>query len=61
MPKLNVGLLFGGCSGEHDVSIVSAKAIAQALTTDENQNRYEVLPFYIQKDGIWQDTAIAQK
>jgi len=61
MPKLKVGLLFGGCSGEHDVSIVSAKAIAQALTTDENQNRYQVLPFYIQKNGIWQDKAIAQK
>lgn len=60
MQKLKVGLLFGGCSGEHEVSIISARAIAQALTTDENQSRYELLPFYIQKNGIWCD-AIAQK
>ena len=36
MAKLRVGLLFGGRSGEHEVSIVSAKAIAKALGTDEN-------------------------
>ncbi|MEX0268742.1 D-alanine--D-alanine ligase family protein [Leptolyngbyaceae cyanobacterium UHCC 1019] len=61
MQKLKVGLLFGGCSGEHEVSINSAIAIAQALTTDENQSRYELLPFYIQKDGVWSDPAISQK
>ncbi|PZV15606.1 MAG: D-alanine--D-alanine ligase [Leptolyngbya sp.] len=61
MQKLKVGLLFGGCSGEHEVSINSAIAIAQALTTDDNQSRYEVVPFYIQKDGVWRDAAIAQK
>ncbi len=61
MQKLKVGLLFGGCSGEHEVSILSARAIAQALTTDENQSRYELLPFYIQKNGVWCGTAIAQK
>lgn len=59
MTKLNVGLLFGGCSGEHNVSISSARAIAQALTSDANREKYELLPFYIQKDGFWQDGAVA--
>lgn len=61
MTKLKVGLLFGGCSGEHEVSIVSARAIAQALKLDQNQTKYIVLPFYIQKDGIWQGTDLAQQ
>ena len=53
MSKLRVGLLFGGCSGEHEVSINSARAIANALATGENTDKYELLPFYIQKDGSW--------
>ncbi|MGB3208162.1 MAG: D-alanine--D-alanine ligase family protein [Crinalium sp.] len=61
MTKLKVGLLFGGCSGEHEVSISSARAIASALKSGENTNKYEVLPFYIQKDGIWQGVEIAQQ
>ncbi len=60
MAKLKVGLLFGGCSGEHDVSIVSAGAIAQALSAPANQDKYEVVPFYIQKNGLWQTGAPAQ-
>ena len=59
MDKLRVGLLFGGCSGEHEVSIVSAQAIAQALTDPTNTDRYEVNPFYIGKDGIWQGSDVA--
>lgn len=61
MSKLRVGLLFGGRSGEHEVSIVSAGAIAKALTTGENSQKYEVCPFYIQKDGVWQGEEIARK
>ena len=53
MKKLRVGLLFGGRSGEHEVSLNSARAIANALETGENQAKYELLPFYIQKDGRW--------
>ena len=53
MTKIRVGLLFGGRSGEHEVSIRSAQAIALALSADENASKYEVLPFYIQKDGRW--------
>jgi D-alanine-D-alanine ligase len=35
------------------VSISSAKAIAKALSTGQNQDKYELLPVYIQKDGRW--------
>lgn len=59
--KLTVGLLFGGCSGEHEVSISSARAIARALTTPANAEKYHLLPFYIQKDGHWQPSAVAQQ
>ncbi len=60
MSKLTVGLLFGGCSGEHEVSIISAKAIAQALTSWENDSKYNFLPFYIQKNGLWRSPEISQ-
>ncbi|MBW4689911.1 MAG: D-alanine--D-alanine ligase [Komarekiella atlantica HA4396-MV6] len=53
MTKLRVGLLFGGRSGEHEVSISSARAIAKALSAEQNAGKYEILPFYIQKDGYW--------
>ena len=61
MTKLKVGLLFGGCSGEHEVSISSARAIAQALKFNSNADKYDVLPFYIQKDGYWQAGDLAQQ
>jgi D-alanine-D-alanine ligase len=56
MGKLQVGLLFGGRSGEHEVSIVSAATIAQALT----QAGYNVTPVYINKHGLWHTGAIAE-
>ncbi len=61
MTQLKVGLLFGGCSGEHEVSISSARAIARGLSADPNAAKYEILPFYIQKDGYWQDCGIARQ
>ena len=61
MTKLRVGLLFGGCSGEHEVSISSARAIAKALTSDQNADKYQVMPVYIQKDGVWQSGEVAQQ
>jgi len=54
MEKRRVGLVFGGCSGEHEVSIASARAIARALSEEQNTSQYELWPVYIQKDGIWQ-------
>lgn len=53
MAKIRVGLLFGGRSGEHEVSINSAQAIAQALQIGDNAHKYDVLPVYIQKNGVW--------
>ncbi|AFZ57702.1 D-alanine--D-alanine ligase [Anabaena cylindrica FACHB-243] len=61
MSKLRVGLLFGGRSGEHEVSIISARAIANALNAEENSHKYEIVPFYIQKDGFWQAGEVAQQ
>ncbi|MEZ2233764.1 D-alanine--D-alanine ligase family protein [Microcoleus sp.] len=61
MTKIRVGLLFGGRSGEHEVSISSARAIARALASDENATKYEVQPFYIQKDGRWLSGTIPQE
>jgi D-alanine-D-alanine ligase len=61
MTRLKVGLLFGGRSGEHEVSISSARAIANALSAEENVNKYEILPFYIQKDGFWQAGEVSQQ
>ncbi|AFZ23297.1 D-alanine--D-alanine ligase [Cylindrospermum stagnale PCC 7417] len=61
MAKLRVGLLFGGRSGEHEVSISSARAIANALSAEENADKYEIVPFYIQKDGFWQAGEVAQQ
>jgi D-alanine-D-alanine ligase len=61
MAKVRVGLLFGGRSGEHEVSIASARAIAQALTTEQNQEKYSLLPVYIEKNGIWQAGEIAEQ
>jgi D-alanine-D-alanine ligase len=47
--KLRVGVVFGGRSVEHDVSLVSAKAIMAALDT----TRYEVVPIAVGRDGRW--------
>ncbi len=54
---LSIGLLFGGQSGEHDVSITSAKAIASALSQNP---RYQVQAFYIQRDGTWRSPDVSQ-
>ena len=58
---IKVGLLFGGCSGEHEVSLVSAKAIASALTEGGNLEKYEVIPVYIDKIGSWHSGEMAQQ
>ena len=42
---LNVGILFGGESVEHDVSILSAMQVIKAI----DQNKYQIIPLYITK------------
>ena len=60
MSKLNIGLLFGGKSGEHQVSITSARAIAKGLSLEGNQEKYQVTPIYIDKQGYWHGKQTAQ-
>lgn len=47
--KQTVGVIFGSRSVEHDVSIVTAQQVMQAMRSD----RYEVVPIYITRDGRW--------
>jgi len=49
MSKLRVGILFGGRSGEHEVSLLSAASILNAI----DKTKYEVVPIGITKDGRW--------
>ena len=49
MKKLRVGVIYGGRSGEHEVSIASAAAIFKHL----DRTRYEAVPIRIEKDGRW--------
>jgi D-alanine-D-alanine ligase len=49
MQKLRVGVLFGGRSGEHEVSLLSAASILKAI----DRERFEVVPVGINKQGRW--------
>ena len=49
MKKLRVGVIYGGRSGEHEVSLASAAAVFQNLDPE----RYEAIPIRIEKDGRW--------
>ena len=50
--KLFIGLVFGGKSNEHEVSIKSAKTIYNALLHPFNKNRFIATPIYIDKSGF---------
>ena len=49
MKKLRVGVIYGGRSGEHEVSVASAASILKHL----DRSRYEPVPIRIEKDGRW--------
>jgi len=49
MKRLRIGVLFGGRSTEHEVSILSARSIIAAM----NPERFEAVPLYIDKNGRW--------
>ncbi len=55
--KITVGVIFGGRSGEHEVSLVSAQSIIKAL----DPHKYEVVPIGISKRGTWLVGADPQK
>ena len=48
-PKIRVGVIFGGRSGEHEVSLASARSVMGAIDKD----KYEVVPIGITKEGRW--------
>ena len=54
--KLIIGLVFGGKSSEHEVSIKSAKTIYKALSHSDNSERFIVNPIYIDKYGFWEES-----
>ena len=55
--RLRVGVLFGGRSGEHEVSLASAASVIRALDPE----KYEIVPIGISKDGRWLVGTGAQK
>jgi D-alanine-D-alanine ligase len=55
--KLRVGVIFGGRSGEHEVSLASAASVIRALDPE----KYEAVPIGIAKDGRWLAGSPAQK
>ena len=53
--KLRIGVIFGGRSGEHEVSIRSARSVIEAI----DKSKYEVVPIAISKEGNWMAGAAA--
>ena len=59
--KKCIGLIFGGHSNEHEVSISSAKTVYQAFNSEKNKERFTVEAFYINKFGDWLDSDSSEK
>jgi D-alanine-D-alanine ligase len=57
MKKIRVGILFGGRSGEHEISLLSAASVFNAIDKD----KYEVVPIGITKEGRWVTAADAER
>jgi len=57
MNKLRVGILFGGRSGEHEISLLSAASVFNAI----DKNKYDVVPIGITKEGHWVTAAHAER
>ncbi|MGI9533392.1 MAG: D-alanine--D-alanine ligase family protein [Thermodesulfobacteriota bacterium] len=49
MNKKIIAVIYGGCSVEHEISLISAESIIKNIDLDE----YEIFPVYINKSGIW--------
>jgi D-alanine-D-alanine ligase len=56
MKKLRVGILFGGRSGEHEISLLSAASVLDAI----DKEKYEVVPIGITKEGRWLTSSHAE-
>ncbi len=59
--KKCIGLIFGGHSNEHEVSIHSAKTVFKAFKSEVNQQRFTIKAFYINKYGDWLDSDLSEK
>jgi D-alanine-D-alanine ligase len=57
MKKLRVGILFGGRSGEHEISLLSAASVFKAI----DKNKYDVVPIGITKNGHWLTASDAER
>src|SRR5947208_2744410 len=57
MKKIRVGVLFGGRSGEHEVSLLSAASVLEAI----DKAKFEVVPIGITKDGRWLTAGHAER
>jgi len=57
MSKLRVGVLFGGRSGEHEVSLLSAASVVNAI----DKNKFDVVPIGITKEGRWVTAGDAER
>jgi len=57
MAKLRVGILFGGRSGEHEVSLLSAASVLNAI----DKTKFEVVPIGITKEGRWVTATHAER
>jgi len=55
--KLRVGVIFGGRSGEHEVSVRSARSVIEAI----DKTKYDIVPIAITKEGNWLGPAPAAK
>ena len=55
--KLRIGILFGGRSGEHDVSLLSAASIFEAI----DRKKFDVVPIGITRQGRWVTASSAQQ
>ncbi|HWH58394.1 MAG TPA: D-alanine--D-alanine ligase [Terriglobales bacterium] len=57
MKKLRVGILFGGRSGEHEISLLSAASVFKAI----DKEKFEVVPIGITKEGRWVTSGEAER
>jgi D-alanine-D-alanine ligase len=55
--KTRVGVIFGGRSGEHEISVRSAKTVIEQI----DHEKYDVVPVAITKDGVWLDADESQE
>src|SRR3954451_8606400 len=55
--KIRVGVLFGGRSGEHEVSLLSAASVLNYI----DKKKYEVVPIGITKEGRWLTSSHAER